>query len=110
MALNPSHPGWYHFPTAWSHWWKGEYDRALEEAARINQPDLFWTYVTFLMIQGATGQIDHSETHLAHLQRLYPAFPERVREEWRKWNVPEAFIDRAIDHLRRAGLQIPLGI
>jgi adenylate cyclase len=109
MALNRSHPGWYHFPTAWSHWWKGEYEQALAEATKINQPDLFWTYVTFLMIQGASGQTNETASHLAQLQRLYPDFPGKVREEWRKWNVPEAFIDRGIEHLRRAGVKIPVG-
>lgn len=67
MALNPSHPGWYQFPAAWSHWWKGEYDRALAEATKINQPDLFWTYVTFLRIHGATGQTREVSEHLAQL-------------------------------------------
>jgi adenylate cyclase len=106
MALNRQHPGWYHFPTAWTHWWKGEYQQATAEAAKINQPDLFWTHATFAMIYGATDQKSKAALSIAQVVRLYPTFAENARDEFRKWNLPEAFIDRAVENLRQGGLAI----
>jgi adenylate cyclase len=107
IALSTHHPGWYHFPTAWAHWWTGEYERGLAEANLVNQPDLFWTYVTLAMIHGGLGQGAKAAPSVAQIARLYPTFSAHARDEFHKWNLPEAFIDRAVDNLRKTGLAIP---
>ena len=107
MALNPSYPDWYHFPVAWIHWWKGEHDMALTEAKRINLPDYFWTHMLQATIYGALGQKAEAAPAIANLLKLYPDIPQKMRTEWRKWNIPDEVIDRAIEDLRRAGMNIP---
>ena len=109
MALNPSHPGWYRFPGAWVHWWKGEYGEALAEAKKINMPDYVWTHELLAVSYAGLGRKDEAATAVANVLRLRPDMPVAIRAEWRKWNVPEEVIDRAIADLRRAGMNIPPG-
>ncbi len=109
MALNPSYPIWYHFPVAWIHWWKGEHDKALAEAKLIDLPDYFWTHMLQAAIYGALDRRAEAAPAVANLLKLYPALPSKIRAEWRKWNIPDEVIDRAILDLRRAGLEIPPG-
>jgi adenylate cyclase len=109
MALNPSYPDWYHFPVAWTHWWKGEYELALTEAKQINLPDYFWTHMLQAAIYGALDQKTKAEPPIANLLKLYPDLPQKIRAEWRKWSIPDEVIDRAIVDLRRAGMSIPIG-
>ncbi len=109
MALTPFYPDWYHYSLAWSEWWKGEYQKALTEAQKINQPDYFWTHGLLAAIYGAQGRTNDAAPAVANLLRLYPDIPVKVRGEWKKWNVPDEVIDRAVADLRRAGLNIPPG-
>jgi len=109
MALNPSHPDWYRLPVAWVHWWKGEYREALAEGKNINVPDYFWTHMLLAVIFADLGRKEEAAAAVANLLKLRPDMPVAVRAEWRKWNVPEEVIDRAIADLRRAGMDIPPG-
>ena len=109
MALNPSDPGWYRFPGAWVHWWKGEYTEALAEAKKINMPDFVWTHELLAVTYAGLGRKDEAAAAVADVLRLRPDMPVAVRAEWRKWNAPEEVIDRAIADLRRAGMEIPPG-
>lgn len=109
MALNPSHPDWYRLPIAWVHWWKGEYSEALIEAKRINMPDYFWTHKPLAVIYARLGRKEEAAAAVTNVLRLRPDYPVTVRAEWRKWNVPEPVIDRAISDLRQAGMNIPQG-
>ena len=109
MALTPFYPDWYHYSLAWSDWWKGDYQKALTEAQKINAPDYFWTHMLLAAIYGAQGRTKDAAPAVANLLRLYPDIPVKVRDEWKKWNVPDKVIDRAIADLRRAGLNIPPG-
>lgn len=107
MALNPSHPDWYRMPGAWVHWWKGEYGEALTEAKRIYMPDYFWSHKLLAVIYAELGRKEEAAAAVANVLKLRPDMPVTVRAEWRKWNVPEKVIDRAIADLRRAGMNIP---
>ena len=45
MELNPHHAPWYHFGPLWEHFYKREYEEALEGVSRVNMPGLFWPYL-----------------------------------------------------------------
>jgi adenylate cyclase len=109
MALNPSYPRWYHFPVAWVHCWKGEYGQALAEAKKIDMPDYFWTHKLLAVSYAGLGRKKEAAAAVANVLKLRPDMPVAVREEWRKWNVPDEVIDRVIADLRRAGMNIPEG-
>jgi adenylate cyclase len=107
MVLSPVYPTWYHFPIAFNHYWRGEYEQALAESQKIAMPGYFWTHVLVAMIYGALGRRDDAQPAVTSLLKLYPEFPQKFRQEARKYNNPEHFIDNYIRHLRQAGLNIP---
>ena len=109
MTLSPMYPTWYHFPVAWSYWISGEYDMALAEAKKIDQPGYFWTHLLLATVYGAMDRKEDARPAVAKLLELYPNFARNVRTEFRKWSFPDSAIDRAIRDLRRAGLDIPPG-
>ena len=109
MALNPSYPTWLHLSVAWVHWWKGEHEQALAQAKQINMPDYFWTNKLLAVIYVSLGRKEEAAVAVAKVLKVRPDMPVAVRAEWRKWNVPEEVIDRAIADLRRAGMEIPPG-
>ena len=81
----------------------------MAEAKKINMPDYFWTHTLLAVSYAGLGRKDEAATAVANVLRLRPDMPVAVRGEWRKWNVPEEVIDRAIADLRRAGMNIPPG-
>ncbi len=58
-------------------------------------------------IYGALGRKTEAAPAIANLLRLYPEMPQKMREEWRKFSVPEEVIDRVLEDLGCAGLNIP---
>jgi tetratricopeptide (TPR) repeat protein len=107
MALNPNHADWYHFPIVFDHFNKGEYDQALVNAQKMNLPRFFWAHATRAAIFGHLGRRDDAEKAVAELLALYPDFTDHARDELRKWNFAPDLIERTIDGLRKAGLDIP---
>lgn len=62
------------------------------------------------VIYGAMGRKTEARPAMpaiANLLKLYPDIPQKIRTEWRKWNIPNEVIDRAIEGLPRAGTSIP---
>jgi len=47
---------------------------------------------------------DDVTSPLPKLLELYPEFPRKCREEFRRWNAPEPMIDHLARDLRRAGV------
>jgi hypothetical protein len=69
------HPTWYHFPVAWSYWISGEYDTALAEAKKIDQPGYFWTHLLLATVYGALDRTQEGGAEVTKLLELYPDFP-----------------------------------
>src|SRR4030095_6976126 len=70
MELNHNHPGWMHFAPLWDHFYKGEYEQALECANRVDVPGLFWPY---LVMASACGHLErHAEAAAARRDLLAP--------------------------------------
>ena len=107
IALSPFHPDWYYQPIAWSHYWKGEYDQALIQSQKVNVPGDHWTWVLRATLYGALGRKAEAQPAIVNLLKLYPEFPNKIRENMRKWNTPDDIIDRVISDLRKAGLNVP---
>ena len=54
IALNPVHPGWYHFVLFNRFFPRGELEEALRAARRVDIPGFMWMHVA---IAGAAGQL-----------------------------------------------------
>ena len=61
-ALNPYMPGVFYYGYSNYHYHKGEYDKALDAALKLNLPGLFWTHIVFAEPDGErhSGQRRHS--------------------------------------------------
>ena len=86
----------------------GNYEQAAADAQRLDLPDLFWTHAKAATAYGHLGRSEEARSAVDKLLELYPDFGEKARDELESiyWPNPE-YIDRYIDGLRRAGLDIP---
>ena len=107
MTLDPYYPGWYHFLFFYDHYRKGEYEQALSEALRVDTPGLFFHHVVHSAAYGQLGRTVEAQKHIRELLRVYPDFPEHMRDEYRKYNFSEALIEHVAQGLEKAGLPIP---
>ncbi|MGH8632707.1 MAG: tetratricopeptide repeat protein [Burkholderiales bacterium] len=107
IALSPNYPKWCHFPIAYALYLKGEYEQALGETLKIEMPDFHWTQAFLAMNYGQLGRKEEARAAVARLLKLYPDFGANARREHRKYNGTEDDIERFVEGLRKAGLDIP---
>jgi adenylate cyclase len=105
MALNPMYPSWYWFTIAYVHLAKGEYDRAVEAAQKINMPDFDNSVVVLAIAYERAGRRSEAEAAVASALRVNPDLTiEAYAEGLRRWNQEPNFIALQVDALRNAGL------
>ena len=97
MALNPHHPGWYHFPEFFDHYRKGEFDRALETAKRLNMPDDFWVHAVIAAACGRLGRKDEARAALEALRRLLPGYRDELEPTLRLWIIDAALVEQVME-------------
>ena len=73
MALNPAHPGWYHFALFNRHMARGEFTEALKAARRVNVPDLARMHFA---IAAAAGHLGLAREGAAAVQAMVARMPE----------------------------------
>ena len=106
MDLNPNHAGWYHFATIWEHLNKGDYEKALARITRVNMPGLFWQPLTIASICGLLGRSAEASAAVRELRKLDPDFEQHVREYIEVWHYSSGLMDRILEGLNKAGVQI----
>jgi TolB-like protein/Tfp pilus assembly protein PilF len=105
MRLNPHYPGKYRYPLVANAYRKADYADALNEALKLNMPDLFYTPLWVAAAAAQLGDKELAEKALRDLLRLKPNFDEIARENLGKWFQAE-LVEHIIDGLRKAGLEI----
>jgi TolB-like protein/Flp pilus assembly protein TadD len=106
MALNPYHPGWYYFPLAFNHYRNGDYERALDEAKKVNMPGYHPSHMALAAIHGQLGRTEEARVAVENLLELFPDYGARAREELRKWFRTSDLLEHLVDGLCKAGLRI----
>lgn len=107
MELNPFHPGWYYFPTAFFHYERGNYERALEESRNVNMPSFTGYRMLMTACLGQLGRIEEAQAQAQELLRLDPDYPSQHWQRLGSWNFPRPLIQQVADGLRKVGLDIP---
>ncbi len=107
MQLNPHHPGWYRFASFNNAFRKGDDRGALDVALKINMPSYFYTHEALAAAYGQLGEKEAGRNALRELLAQKPDFGLVVREELGKWVADPALLERHVDGLRKAGLEIP---
>lgn len=106
IALNPKvYPRWWHAALGKNHFRKGEYREALVEFKNMNLPNWWWNQVELAYTYGHLGELDHARAAAGKLRELYPGFDlEKAVIEHKKFSFEPAYIERAIEGLRLAGV------
>ncbi len=107
MELNANHAGWMHFAPLWDHFHKGEYERALECANRVDVPGLFWPYLVMAAACGQLGRRAEAEAAVRDLLALDPEFAAHARSNIESWHFASGLLEPLLEGLRKAGLLIP---
>jgi len=102
MALNPLHPGWYHFSFARHHYNRQEYAEMLKVVERISMPHFYWTRMLNAAAQGQLGD-DQAASSLDEVYKLKPDFSAVT--ELKKWNAAPDDLEHLLEGLRKAGLK-----
>src|ERR1051326_1485751 len=106
MDLNPNHAGWYHFAIIWEHLNKGDYEKALARITRVNMPGLFWQPLTVASICGLLERPVEAAAAVQELRKLDPDFELHVREYIEVWHYSSGLMDRILEGLSKAGVEI----
>jgi TolB-like protein/Tfp pilus assembly protein PilF len=106
LTMNPHHPGWYRFGAFFHAFRKGDYRAALDVAEKLNMPSYFYTHAALAAVYGQLGHRESARKALADLLRLMPDFARGARDEWTKWLGEGELVDRMVEGLRKAGLEI----
>ncbi len=107
MELNPDHAGWMHFGPIWEHFHKGEYERALDHANRVDIPGLFWPYLVVAAANGHLGRKAEAAAAVRDLLAIDPEFAAHARSNIASWHFESGLLEPLLDGLRKAGLPIP---
>ena len=104
MALNPAHPGWYHFVPVIRHFARREFAAALAAVNRVNTPDLFWTQFALASVAGQLGLGSEGRSAYDAMVRLAPFMndPDYRREFVTRWYWPEDLIESLLDGAERS--------
>ncbi len=107
MDINPHHAGWYHFSLIWESCNKGDYEKALEHATRVNMPGMFWQPLVIASLCGLLGRRTEAAAAVKELRALEPDIEVNARHYVECWHYSSGLMDRILEGLRKAGLKIP---
>jgi len=103
--INPHYPGWYWFPSFFDAYRKKDYRGALDVALKLNMPGFWRTHLALAAVYGQLGEREAARNAVRELLAIRPDFAAVARVELGKWWDSE-LIERLIDGLRKAGLEI----
>jgi adenylate cyclase len=99
-------PDYYYLIMALHYYRRSDYRAALAEIDGIATSDFIWVPVVLAAIQGQLGNQDEARRALDRAWTLNPNVVKDPRTALRVHNVPEDLVDRLIDGLRKAGLEV----
>jgi TolB-like protein len=101
--LNPHHPGWYWFPFVMEAYRRGDANRALDYALKVNMPGLWTVQVAIAAVHAHLNDIEQARATVRSLLALRPDFAVVARQELSKWWLPE-LVEQLLVDLNKAGL------
>jgi TolB-like protein/Tfp pilus assembly protein PilF len=103
-------PWFYRMFIAFDHYRRGDYAAALAEAELIAGEGTVQLPVLVAAIHGQLGNKDAAQRAIDRAMNLNPLFLKDPRAAMRRHNTPDDLIDRVIDGLHKAGLEVPPAI
>lgn len=109
IAWNPYYPSWLHVAFYMYHYNEGRYGEAWRETEEIHLPHLFWDPLLRAAALGQMGRLEEAAAAAENLLRLRPDFPHLTPRLLAFYIKPDTLIDRVVEGLRKAGLEITDG-
>lgn len=106
IALNPCHPRWFHHACWLDDYRRGEYEASYREATLAGPIIGYWNPALCAASLGQLGRKSEAKAFVEELRRLNPQFESRARELITRSLKIEDLVDRVIDGLRKAQLDI----
>ncbi len=104
--LNPNHPGWYWYANYYHAYLRGDDAGALEFAHKVNLPQHWGQHVALAAALGQLGEGAAAAKAVRNLLAIRPDCAAAARRDFEKWWESE-YVERLIDGLRKAGLDVP---
>jgi TolB-like protein/Tfp pilus assembly protein PilF len=108
IALNPVHPGWYHFVLFNRYFARGEFEEALRAARRVNVPGFMWMHLAIAGAAGQLGLVAEGNAAVTAMEALAPplADEKNLRELLTRWYWDDSVVEGVIEGVRRSKLGI----
>jgi TolB-like protein len=105
LKLDPFLPRFFNLPIAEYHFERGEYEKALAAARKINLPGFYPAQIDLAAIYAELGREREARVTVEELLRFHPGFTiQTVIEKSRKVNISDERIRPWVTALRKAGL------
>jgi TolB-like protein/Tfp pilus assembly protein PilF len=104
-ALNPNHSGWHELPEFLDAYRRGDYERALEAALRLNMGGMFQEAASRAAAYGQLGRLREARRTAEDLLAAMPDASEQVQAYYRRF-LSEDLVEHLMDGLRKAGLTL----
>jgi tetratricopeptide (TPR) repeat protein len=101
-------PDWYRIVLAFDPYRRGDYRAALAELGDVAITKWIIAPLTLAAIQGQLGNREEAASALAQAKALDPEALQDPRATLRMHNLPEDLIERLVDGLVKAGLEVTL--
>jgi adenylate cyclase len=107
FARNPATPSGYRIATFQYHYMHGDYSAALHEALQIKARFILYGYLATAAAYGQLGDKANAEAALAKVLKIEPTYGDRVADDLAKRGVSPTTIEKIVEGLVKAGLQVP---
>jgi tetratricopeptide (TPR) repeat protein len=104
---DPFFPGWYYNASFHSHYRKGEYQAALEDAQRGDMPDFVQSQSQIVAAYGKLGRREEAAPYVKRIRELDANFEATAHEHWwMRFRYQPQYLEQLIDGLREGGLNV----
>jgi class 3 adenylate cyclase/TolB-like protein len=105
--LNPKHQSWWDYIWHLHHYLKGEYAQARDVALKVNLPNNYMVQASLTASYAMNGEDEKARQTLDHLLEIRPDYRNDPRAPFRTRGMPGELVERLMDGLRKAGLDVP---
>ena len=107
MLLNPKHQGWLYQVFHLDAYLRGDYAEARDLALKMNLPDNYMVQASLTATYAMNGEREKAQATLVRLLGLRPDYGNDPRLPFRTRGMPTDLVERLMEGLRRAGLEVP---
>ena len=106
-ALNPKHQSWWDFIWQLHSFLQGDYSASIAHAQTVNLPGNYMVQAALTAAHAMNGDQEMAERTLEKVLELKPDYAEDPRQPFRARGMEKVLVDKLMEGLAMAGLDIP---